>query len=136
MNRLSNEKSPYLRHAAHQKIDWYPWSDKAFEKAQREDRPVFLCSGATWCHWCHVMAKECFENEEIAEILNENFISIKLDRDERPDIDRRYQQAVSAMGSGGGWPLNVFLTPERKPFFGGTYFPSEDIPEDLVSRRC
>jgi uncharacterized protein YyaL (SSP411 family) len=130
MNRLSKEKSPYLRHAANQKINWYPWSDEPFEKAKKEDKPVFLSSGAIWCHWCHVMAKECFENKEIAQFLNENFIAVKLDRDERPDIDRRYQQAVAAMGFGGGWPLSVFLTPEKKPFFGGTYFP----PEDALNR--
>ncbi|OGW38128.1 MAG: hypothetical protein A2Y97_03860 [Nitrospirae bacterium RBG_13_39_12] len=126
MNRLSIEKSPYLRHASHQKIDWYPWSDEAFIKAKKKDKPVFLSSGAIWCHWCHVMAKECFENEDIIRLLNENFINIKLDRDERPDIDRRYQQAVASMGFGGGWPLSVFLTPDRKPFFGGTYFPPDD----------
>jgi uncharacterized protein YyaL (SSP411 family) len=126
MNRLSKEKSAYLRHAASQTVDWYPWNEDAFAKAKREDRPVFLSTGALWCHWCHVMAKECFENEEIAEILNEHFVSIKLDRDERPDIDRRYQRAVAAMGSGGGWPLSIFLTPDKKPFFGGTYFPPED----------
>lgn len=130
MNRLSKEKSPYLRHAASQKIDWYPWSDEPFGKARKEDKPVFLSTGAVWCHWCHVMAKECFENEEIVQLLNENFINVKLDRDERPDIDRRYQQAVAAMGFGGGWPLSVFLTPEKKPFFGGTYFP----PEDALNR--
>lgn len=129
MNRLSKEKSPYLRHAASQKIDWHPWSDRAFDRAREQDKPVFLSSGAIWCHWCHVMAKECFEDEEIAELLNKHFISIKLDRDERPDIDRRYQNAVAAMGFGGGWPLSVFLTPEKKPFFGGTYFPPDDSPE-------
>jgi hypothetical protein len=127
MNRLSREKSPYLRHSAHQKIEWYTWSDEVFERAKKEDKPIFLSTGAIWCHWCHVMAKECFENEEIVEFLNEHFINIKLDRDERPDIDRRYQQAVGAMGFGGGWPLSIFLTPDRKPFFGGTYFPPEDI---------
>ncbi len=126
MNRLSNEKSPYLRHAAHQKIDWRPWSEEAFELARREDKPVFLSTGAVWCHWCHVMAKESFEDWEIARLLNEHFITIKLDRDERPDIDRRYQQAVAAMGGGSGWPLSVFLTPDKQPFFGGTYFPPED----------
>jgi uncharacterized protein YyaL (SSP411 family) len=130
MNRLSREKSPYLRHAASQKIDWYPWSDEPFEKAKKDDKPVFLSTGAVWCHWCHVMAKECFEDEEIVQFLNEYFINVKLDRDERPDIDRRYQQAVAAMGFGGGWPLSVFLTPEKKPFFGGTYFP----PEDALNR--
>ena len=126
MNRLSGERSPYLRHAAHQVIDWYPWSEEAFEQAKKEDKPVFLSSGAVWCHWCHVMAQESFENTDIAGLLNKHFICIKLDRDERPDIDRRYQQAVSALGGGGGWPLSVFLTPEKKPFFGGTYFPPDD----------
>ncbi|MCC6346555.1 MAG: thioredoxin domain-containing protein [Nitrospirales bacterium] len=127
MNRLATERSPYLRHAADQKIRWYPWCDEAFEKARQEDKPLFLSSGAVWCHWCHVMAKESFFDEEAAQILNDHFISIKLDRDERPEIDRRYQKAVSAMGAGGGWPLTVFLTPDRKPFFGGTYFPPEDV---------
>jgi uncharacterized protein YyaL (SSP411 family) len=126
MNRLSQERSAYLRHAADQKIIWYPWSEHAFELAREADKPLFLSSGAVWCHWCHVMAKECFYNDEIAELLNNFFISIKLDRDERPDIDRRYQLAVAAMGSGGGWPLSVFLTPEKVPFYGGTYFPPED----------
>ncbi len=126
LNRLSREKSPYLRHAAKQEIDWYPWCEEAFDRARRENKPVFLSTGAVWCHWCHVMARECFEDKEVARMLNEMFISIKLDRDERPDIDRRYQRAVSAMGSGSGWPLSVFLTPDKKPFFGGTYFPPED----------
>jgi hypothetical protein len=129
VNRLSKERSAYLKHAAHQKIDWFPWCDEAFDKAKRQDKAVFLSSGAVWCHWCHVMAKECFEDDEIAELLNLHFISVKLDRDERPDIDRRYQHAVSAMGFGGGWPLSVFLTPERQPFFGGTYFPPDDSPD-------
>ena len=126
MNRLGNQKSAYLQHAAHQQINWYPWGDDAFEKARHEDKPVFLSSGAIWCHWCHVMAKESFEDAEVASILNENFIAVKLDRDEMPDIDRRYQQAVSAMGYGGGWPLSIFLTPDRKPFYGGTYFPPNE----------
>ena len=126
MNRLSNEKAAYLKHSASQRIDWYPWCEEAFERAGAEDKPVFLSSGAIWCHWCHVMAKECFEDDDIIRLLNENCINVKLDRDERPDIDRVYQQAVAAMGSGGGWPLSVFLTPEKKPFFGGTYFPPED----------
>ncbi len=125
MNRLANEKSVYLRHAANQKIDWYPWSEEAFEKARQEDKPVFLSSGAVWCHWCHVMAKESFEDEETARLMNELFINIKLDRDERPDIDRRYQQAVAAMGGGSGWPLSVFLTPDKQAFYGGTYFPPD-----------
>src|ERR1700690_1299431 len=125
MKRLTNERSPYLRHAAEQKIDWYTWSEEAFKKAVEEDKPVFLSTGAVWCHWCHVMAKESFGNEEIAGILNEKFVCIKLDRDEHPDIDRRYQKAVAAMGSAGGWPLSVFLMPDKRPFFGGTYFPPE-----------
>lgn len=126
MNRLARERAAYLRHSAHQKIDWYPWSEEAFERAKMEDKPVFLSSGAIWCHWCHVMARECFEDEEVIRLLNENCINIKLDRDEKPDIDRIYQHAVAAMGSGGGWPLSVFLTPDKKPFFGGTYFPPDD----------
>ena len=126
MNRLSKEKSAYLKHAATQKIDWYPWTEEAFERAREEDKPVFLSSGAVWCHWCHVMAKESFYNDEIAAILNEKFISIKLDRDARPDIDRRYQMSVNLMGSGGGWPLSVFMTHDKRPFFGGTYFPPAD----------
>ncbi len=126
MNRLVQEKSPYLRHSARQPVEWYPWSEEAFEKAAEEDKPVFLSTGAIWCHWCHVMAQESFEDEAIARLLNEEFISIKLDRDERPDIDKRYQRAVSSMGNGSGWPLSVFLTPQKKPFFGGTYFPLED----------
>lgn len=127
MNRLSSERSAYLRHSAYQKIDWHPWSEEAFKKAEKEDMPVFLSTGAVWCHWCHVMAKECFENEDIVKLLNENFVCIKLDRDERPDIDRRFQHAVAAMGSSTGWPLSVFLTPKKTPFFGGTYFPPEDM---------
>jgi len=126
VNKLANQKSAYLQHAAHQKINWYPWGDEPFEKAKQEDKPVFLSSGAIWCHWCHVMAKESFEDQEVAQILNDNFIAIKLDRDEMPDIDRRYQQAVAAMGFGGGWPLSVFLTSEKKPFYGGTYFPPNE----------
>jgi uncharacterized protein len=126
MNRLANEKSAYLQHASRQKIDWYPWCDEAFERAERENKPVFLSSGAIWCHWCHVMAKECFEDEEVARLLNEYFIPVKLDRDQRPDIDRRYQLALAAMGVNGGWPLSMFLTHDKKPFYGGTYFPPDE----------
>ncbi len=126
MNRLENEKSAYLKHAASQKIEWYPWSEEAFARARRENKPVFLSTGAVWCHWCHVMAKESFEEDGTVKLLNDLFINIKLDRDERPDIDRRYQQAVAAMGGGSGWPLSVFLLPDKKPFYGGTYFPPED----------
>ena len=126
MNRLCREKSAYLRHAATQPIDWYPWGEEAFQRAAAEDKPVFLSSGAVWCHWCHVMAKESFADPEVAQILGQHFISVKLDRDERPDIDRRYQQAAAVSGAGGGWPLTAFLTPDRDPFFVGTYFPPED----------
>ncbi len=126
MNRLAGEKAAYLRHSSSQRIHWYPWCEEAFQRAESEDKPVFLSSGAIWCHWCHVMAEETFENDEVVSLLNENCINVKLDRDERPDIDRIYQQAVAAMGSSGGWPLTVFLTPGKKPFFGGTYFPPED----------
>ncbi|UCH44728.1 MAG: thioredoxin domain-containing protein [Nitrospiraceae bacterium] len=126
INRLSTSPSAYLQKASSQKIDWHPWSDAAFDLARKEGKPLFLSSGGVWCHWCHVMAQESFSDDEVADLLNTRFISIKLDRDERPDIDRRYQMAVRAMGQGGGWPLSVFLTPEKKPFFGGTYFPPED----------
>ncbi|MCX8029975.1 MAG: thioredoxin domain-containing protein [Thermodesulfovibrionales bacterium] len=126
MNRLSKERSAYLQHASKQKINWYPWSEEAFEAAKEQKKPVFLSSGAVWCHWCHVMEKESFYNDEIVKLLNEKFICIKLDRDERPDIDKRYQTALSVMGVGGGWPLSMFLTDDRKPFFGGTYFPPDD----------
>jgi len=126
MNRLSNETSAYLQHASKQKINWYPWCEEAFKNAERENKPVFLSSGAIWCHWCHVMAKECFENDEVARLLNEYFIPIKLDRDQRPDIDKRYQRALAAMGINGGWPLSMFLTHDKKPFYGGTYFPPDE----------
>ena len=126
MKRLQKEKSAYLQHAARQNIDWYPWSEEAFERAAREDKPVFLSSGAIWCHWCHVMAKESFLDDEVAGLLNEYFVAVKLDRDERPDIDRRYQRALAIMGLGGGWPLSIFLTPDKKPFYGGTYFPPNE----------
>jgi uncharacterized protein len=126
MNRLSQENSPYLRHAATQPIDWYPWGEKAFRVAAKQDKPVFLSSGAVWCHWCHVMADESFSDLEVARLLKSHFVAVKLDRDEKPDVDRRYQRAAAAAGVGGGWPLSVFLTPDKKPFFVGTYFPPED----------
>ena len=125
-NRLINSKSPYLQKSAHQPVDWYEWSEEAFQKAKQEDKPILLSIGGVWCHWCHVMAHESFENPEIAKIINENFVPIKVDRDERPDIDRRYQEVVIALTNSGGWPLTVFLTPDGKAFFGGTYFPPED----------
>ncbi len=125
-NRLKNEQSPYLLQHADNPVDWYPWGKEAFERAKKENKPVFLSIGYSTCHWCHVMEHESFENPEIARILNQNFVSIKVDREERPDVDNIYMQAVMAMTGGGGWPLSVFLTPEGKPFYGGTYFPPED----------
>ncbi len=125
-NRLAAETSPYLLQHAHNPVDWYPWGDEAFAKARAEDRPVLLSIGYSACHWCHVMERESFENEGIAAILNRGFVAIKVDREERPDVDEVYMTAVQMMTGSGGWPLNVFLTPDKKPFFGGTYFPPED----------
>jgi len=125
-NRLFLESSPYLLQHAHNPVNWYPWNDEAFETAQRLKIPVFVSIGYSTCHWCHVMEEESFEDEEIAEYLNENFISIKVDREERPDVDAIYMSAVQALAGQGGWPLNVWMTPDRKPFFGGTYFPARD----------
>jgi uncharacterized protein YyaL (SSP411 family) len=126
-NRLIDETSPYLLQHAHNPVDWYPWGSEAFERAKNEDKPVFLSIGYSTCHWCHVMERESFENKEIAGILNSNFISIKVDREQRPDVDEIYMNAVVMMTGSGGWPLSVFLTPEEKPFYGGTYFPPEDL---------
>jgi uncharacterized protein YyaL (SSP411 family) len=125
-NRLARETSPYLLQHADNPVDWYPWGDEAFQQARSEDKPVLLSIGYSACHWCHVMEHESFENEEIAGLMNDNFICIKVDREERPDLDQIYMAAVQAMASGGGWPLTVFLTPDARPFFGGTYFPPED----------
>ncbi len=125
-NRLINETSPYLLQHAHNPVDWYPWGEEALERAKAEDRPILLSVGYSACHWCHVMERESFENPEIAKIMNDNFVSIKVDREERPDIDSIYMTAVQAMTGSGGWPMTVFLTPEGKPFYGGTYFPPED----------
>ncbi|MGN0408932.1 MAG: thioredoxin domain-containing protein, partial [Candidatus Fimousia sp.] len=122
-NRLKNESSPYLLQHAQNPVDWYPWGEEAFEKARREDKPVFLSIGYSTCHWCHVMAHESFENHDIADILNQNFISIKVDREERPDVDRVYMAVCQALTGSGGWPVSIFLTPEQKPFYAGTYFP-------------
>src|SRR5436305_502824 len=122
-NRLQYESSPYLLQHAKNPVHWYPWGEEAFEKAIREDKPVLVSIGYAACHWCHVMERESFENEETAAIMNEHFINIKVDREERPDVDHIYMDAVQAMTGSGGWPLNVFLTPEKKPFYGGTYFP-------------
>ena len=125
-NRLKDSASPYLRSAAHQPIDWHEWGDGAFARAKAEDKPILLDIGAVWCHWCHVIDRESYENPEIAKVINENFVAVKVDRDERPDVDSRYQSAVSAISGQGGWPLTGFLLPDGKPFFGGTYFPPED----------
>ncbi len=125
-NRLKDSASPYLRSAAHQPIDWHEWGDPAFARAASEDKPILLDIGAVWCHWCHVIDRESYENSEIAKIINENFVAVKVDRDERPDVDARYQSAVSAISGQGGWPLTGFLLPNGKPFFGGTYFPPGD----------
>ena len=122
-NRLINETSPYLLQHAHNPVDWYAWSDEAFQKAQQEDKPVLVSIGYAACHWCHVMERESFEDPEVAAFMNENFVNIKVDREERPDVDHIYMDAVQAITGSGGWPLNVFLTPERKPFYGGTYYP-------------
>jgi uncharacterized protein YyaL (SSP411 family) len=124
-NRLIGEKSPYLLQHAHNPVDWRPWGPEAFEEARREDKPIFLSIGYSTCHWCHVMERESFENEETAALLNKYFVSIKVDREERPDVDRIYMTFVQATTGGGGWPMSVWLTPELKPFFGGTYFPPE-----------
>ncbi len=124
-NRLLREKSPYLLQHAHNPVDWYPWGEEAFEKARREDKPIFLSIGYSTCHWCHVMERESFENDSVAALLNRWFVAIKVDREERPDVDRLYMTSMQAMGMGGGWPLNAFLTPDLAPFYGGTYFPPE-----------
>ena len=125
-NRLVHENSPYLLQHAHNPVDWYAWGDEAFEKARAEDKPIFLSIGYSTCHWCHVMERESFENEATARILNEHFVSVKLDREERPDVDRVYMAFVQATTGSGGWPMSVFLTPELKPFYGGTYFPPDN----------
>ncbi|MDO4991275.1 MAG: DUF255 domain-containing protein, partial [Eubacteriales bacterium] len=124
-NRLQYESSPYLRQHADNPVDWYPWGAEAFEKARRENKPVFLSIGYSTCHWCHVMAHESFEDDRIASILNENYVSVKVDREERPDVDSVYMAACVAANGSGGWPLTAILTPEREPFFVGTYFPKE-----------
>jgi uncharacterized protein YyaL (SSP411 family) len=124
-NKLINEQSPYLRQHAENPVNWYPWGDEAFEKAKNEDKPIFLSIGYSTCHWCHVMAHESFEDNEIAELMNEAFVSIKVDREERPDIDKIYMTVCQLMTGSGGWPLTIIMTPDKKPFFAGTYFPKE-----------
>jgi uncharacterized protein YyaL (SSP411 family) len=125
-NALAKEKSPYLLQHAHNPVNWMPWGDEAIAKAKAEGKPIFLSSGYSTCHWCHVMERESFENEEIAKVINDHFIPVKVDREERPDVDLTYMTYVQAATGGGGWPMSVFLTPELKPFFGGTYFPPEN----------
>lgn len=125
-NKLAKEKSPYLLQHAHNPVDWYPWGEEAFEKAKREDKPVFLSIGYSTCHWCHVMERESFEDKEVAKLLNSHFIPVKVDREERPDVDHIYMSVCQALTGHGGWPLTVFLTPDKKPFYAGTYFPKND----------
>uniref|UniRef100_A0AC35GRM7 DUF255 domain-containing protein n=1 Tax=Panagrolaimus sp. PS1159 TaxID=55785 RepID=A0AC35GRM7_9BILA len=125
-NRLAQEKSPYLLQHAHNPVDWYPWGEEAFKTAKDTNRPVFLSVGYSTCHWCHVMERESFINPEIAKLMNENFINIKVDREERPDVDRVYMNFVTSTQGHGGWPMSVFLTPNGEPLTGGTYFPPED----------
>src|SRR5215210_5014927 len=138
-NRLINETSPYLLQHAHNPVDWYPWGEEAFEIARREQKPVLLSIGYSACHWCHVMEHESFENEAIAKLMNDNFINIKVDREERPDLDQIYMNAVQMMTQHGGWPMTVFLTPDAVPFYAGTYFPPQDrynmpgFPRVLIS---
>jgi uncharacterized protein YyaL (SSP411 family) len=138
-NQLIHETSPYLLQHAHNPVEWYPWGEEAFEKARRENKPVLLSIGYSACHWCHVMAHESFENEEIAKVMNEHFVNIKVDREERPDLDQIYMNAVQMMTHHGGWPMTVFLTPDAVPFYGGTYFPPQDrynmpgFPRVLIS---
>ncbi len=127
-NALAKERSPYLLQHAHNPVNWLPWGDAAFAKAKAEDKPIFLSSGYSTCHWCHVMERESFENEEVAKLINDNFIPIKVDREERPDVDLTYMTYVQAASGHGGWPMSVFLTPELKPFYGGTYYPPENTP--------
>ncbi len=125
-SRLARAASPYLRSAAQQPVEWYEWGEEAFARARAEDKPILLDIGAVWCHWCHVIDRESYENPETAAMINQLFIPVKVDRDERPDVDSRYQSAVSAVSGQGGWPLTGFLLPDGRPFFGGTYFPPED----------
>ncbi|XP_040572199.1 spermatogenesis-associated protein 20 isoform X1 [Lepeophtheirus salmonis] len=127
-NHLFSEKSPYLLQHAYNPVDWYPWGNEAFEEAKNKDKMIFLSVGYSTCHWCHVMERESFENEDIAQIMNELFVNIKVDREERPDVDQVYMSFVTATSGSGGWPMSVFLTPDLKPVFGGTYFPPEDMP--------
>ncbi len=135
-NRLIESTSPYLLQHAHNPVDWYPWGEEALAKAKELDRPIFLSVGYSSCHWCHVMERESFESPEIAKVMNANFINIKVDREERPDIDALYMNAVQMLSGQGGWPMSVFLTPDLRPFWGGTYFPPKGFyrPDGEVVR--
>jgi uncharacterized protein len=124
-NQLATAASSYLRSARHQPVMWHPWGEEAFAIAQAENKPILLDIGAVWCHWCHVMDRESYEDPEVAKLINEHFVAVKVDRDERPDVDARYQAAVSAITGQGGWPLTAFLTPDGRPYFGGTYIPRD-----------
>lgn len=138
-NRLKYEKSPYLLQHADNPVDWYPWSRDAFEKAKTENKPIFLSIGYSTCHWCHVMAHESFEDSEVADILNRSFVSVKVDREERPDIDAVYMAVCQAVTGSGGWPLTIIMTPEQKPFFAATYLLKTavlDRRSDGASRLC
>src|SRR5580700_4575196 len=135
VNRLATETSPYLRQHADNPVDWYPWGDEAFARARGEDRPVLLSIGYSSCHWCHVMAHESFEDDATASAVNAGFVAVKVDREERPDIDAVYMDAVQAMTGSGGWPMTVFLTPDGRPFYAGTYFPPRDAHGTPAFRR-
>src|SRR2546421_8668483 len=124
-NRLAREKSPYLLQHASNPVDWFPWGEEAFAKAREENKPIFLSIGYSTCHWCHVMAHESFEDADVAAVMNREFVNIKVDREERPDVDGIYMEAVQTLTGHGGWPMTVFLTPEGEPFYGGTYYPKE-----------
>src|SRR6266702_1202074 len=126
LNSLAKAASAYLRSAMHQPVEWQEWGEEAFARALAEDKPILLDIGAVWCHWCHVMDRESYEDPEMAKIVNQHFVAVKVDRDERPDVDSRYQAAVAAISGQGGWPLTAFLTPDGRPYFGGTYFPRDD----------
>ena len=134
-NQLADQSSPYLLQHAENPVDWRPWGAEALEAAKRQEKPIFLSIGYSACHWCHVMAHECFENAHIGRLLNENFISVKVDREERPDLDQIYMEAVQLMTGRGGWPMSVFLTPDAVPFFGGSYWPRAAASGDAGLRR-
>src|SRR5258708_6657358 len=125
-NRLSHETSPYLLQHQHNPVDWYPWGEEAFAAARAQNKPIFLSVGYSTCYWCHVMERQCFENDAVGAEMNSRFINIKVDREERPDVDQLYMTAVQILTRHGGWPMSVFLTPDLKPFYGGTYYPPTD----------